>query len=298
MIMKLLPIKSNEKFKYILGYLSNLKEYLPIILLFASISGGLGQFINLLWLSPNYLEFYSASQLFVKGALYISFLLGSVIICLICLLFILWNKKYLELKTSICSIILLILIYFEPIPKPIFGTAFLMTINILVALFIIIPIEQKDDRNDFKTQYDLLFKYGFHFRNTIIMILYNFFIFQFYYGVNREIAIKKDIPLNIPNKVYLHDDTANPYKLTYFNSEYVFYKNHQGNVIVKNIDYFINDLNIIDSLTIKKQEVIKEKEYKKDMDSLVIKTKSNMVEIQNKHDSLLKVIDDLKKKSK
>lgn len=262
----------NQLFEKFHNNYNKYKDYLPLLLLLTSIAGGLGQFINLIYISPDLLSFFSTSQMLTRGAFFISFLVINILILLFSSIVFSINNKWIS------SIVALILIkFFIWLSFKLDTPVFIVTICCLI-LFVVSRFINFEDKN-VENESNKSKKYLFEKPELVIIILF-FVIYLLVYEIRLSYYTYKRLPSNIPENVCVNNDIKDCYYLIYFNDKYVFYENDHDKLIIKNLDEILSMVKVDNE-----KEVIKKDSVKRKLEMDEYKEKSDSI-FQNKLDSI------------
>ncbi|MDM1542358.1 hypothetical protein [Empedobacter sp. 189-2] len=224
--------------------LSYLREHITLIIIFVSLIGGLGQFYNLVNISAELLNFYSVSQVLIKGVFYLFLTLISFISTFIMVYFMMTidesNKpKFMKFLSYLFLVVIQILLfYFYP------DYVYLIFISFPLSFIAMIRVYYK-----FKTKSRLLNsnKNDTNEIFLIITILIFACIFMKYEIVDYIYPTDKPIKMN---RVACKNNNE-CYNLKYYNDKYAFYvltkkdsvNGENSKVIVKKLDDVIETKN-------------------------------------------------------
>lgn len=229
--------------------LSYLREHITLILIFVSLIGGLGQFYNLVNISAELLNFYSVSQVLIKGLFYLLLTILAFISTyfIVYILMEIEVSKYniiVKLVQYIIVFVLQLLIFIYLIDY-----AYLIVIGLLLSFNLIIKIifNDKEDKED-KTSKSEIKNTNNHYKTFGIVFGFLFlFIFGKYEIVDYRFPSKNTIKINgVACK-----NNNECYNLKYYNDKYAFYvltkkdsvNGEISKVIVKKLDDVIETKN-------------------------------------------------------
>lgn len=218
------------------------KENYGVIVVFLSIIGGLNQILNLLFISPSIIVYYSPQQGILDGVLFLTFIVLTFAIFIILSIWFYqigrsnpWYKNYI----LVTAYLLIVLIPFIGIIKNLsllglyFGFGLLLTISLIhhgeQSRDKIFQIEKHQNyaylTSKKREENRLIFEF------TLILLIISFFVF---FVTMRNVIVRSNDIYNIEvvqRKLNL-EYSAN-YKALYNNGEYIFFKDDRtGKCIV------------------------------------------------------------------
>lgn len=217
--------------------LSYLREHITLIIIFVSLIGGLGQFYNLVNISAELLNFYSVSQVLIKGVFYLFLTLISFISTFVMVYFMMTidesNKlKFMKFLSYLFLVVIQILLfYFYPDYVYLIFISFPLSVTAMIRVYYKFETKskllnsKKDDTNE-------VF--------LIITIIIFACIFMKYEIVDYIYPTDKPIKMN---RVACKNNNE-CFDLKYYNDKYAFYvltkkdsiKGEITKVIVKKLD--------------------------------------------------------------
>ncbi len=218
-------METNNKNKksYLKKYSSILKlisENVPLLLIGLSITGGLGQFLRLITLSPHLLIYFSASQIIIEGILFFFYLIISTLIYIFHKFIYDWLKR---LSTNYFVVLLLhiILIIFILSPVLIHQNLGLLCFPAFIAISFNFTNDFKKHllKEELKSDKDKVYKYNVG--AYLLVLLYVFISQLYFYSVDNFNIV------NIPTEMVNKEMNNKNFKLVFVNDKYVIYKSEE-----------------------------------------------------------------------
>lgn len=241
-------------------WLTTLKQYLPLVLVFTSVMGGVGQFIHLTSLSPSLLAFFSTSDVLVKGVFLLFFLMITTIINTY-VIKVFNSMARLFPHTYLANFFALIFLIGSITVSYFFIEAFpfLIITNFILGIYLFAGNKLGNDKKKATSIKQILFYFAIN--SLICTICYDL------------IFIKYNVPINLRD-IECDKTSKKCYKYKYHNDKYVFYTNKED-ILILSVDQKIRD-----KYTLPHPELEKQLKY----DSLALKYVENAIKI----DSIIK----------